>query len=79
MNTTKLSSSICLLTVLNKTTKNHRSRFQDTSMTFKAGNAALILTSGNGLTLMPECRCRIDTDDCRKKADAALTYSPTFT
>jgi len=32
-------------------------------MTFKAGNAALILTSGNGLTLMPECR----------SADAGLT------
>jgi hypothetical protein len=80
MNTTKLSSSICLLTVLNKTTKNHRSRFQDkTSLTFKAGNAGLILTSGNGLTLMPECRCRIDTDDCQKKADAGLTSSPAFT
>ncbi len=25
------------------------------------------LTSGTGLTLMPECRCRIDTDDYQKK------------
>jgi hypothetical protein len=35
----------------------------------------LSMTSGIGLMLVPECRCRIDTVDYRKNADAAQFFS----
>jgi hypothetical protein len=36
------------------------------------------VTSATGLTLIRECRCRIDTDDYRKNADAGLTLFLAF-
>jgi hypothetical protein len=32
------------------------------------------VTSGTGMTLVPECRYRIDTDDYRENADAGLIF-----
>jgi hypothetical protein len=46
----------------------------------KLGNARLISDQRfyTGLTLVPECRCRIETDDYQKNADAGLTLYSAF-
>ncbi len=62
MNRTKLSSSICLLTVLNKTTAASKTRHHWQCRTNPDQRQRTDPDAG-----MPECRCRIDTDDCRKK------------